>query len=222
MTIKKSINLIAVCAVLVLAATTARADITGTYTGTVYVNTGSGQGDIPVPSSPTGSNIGTFTGTAPFSFVATGSDGLKAFLLSGGATPDSTLMASAEYTGSGQMSNPGLGASSYSTEIVITGTASFFAGEKITISHDDGVVLNLTGLGNVISSLGPNSLQDTSYTFAGAYASNTFTLSYEATNGNPEDLIFRSSVVPEPTSILLFGTALLGISGLLRKKSAKR
>lgn len=222
MTIKKSINLIAVCAVLVLAATTARADITGTYTGTVYQQVGSGQGDISVPSSPTGVSIGTFTGTAPFNFVATGTQGLATFL--SGATIGSTLAASSEYLGTfgdGQMSDPGLGANSYSTEIVITGTASFLAGETITISHDDGVVLNLTGLGNVINSPGPTTLLPSMYTFAGAYASNTFTLSYEATNGNPEDLIF-TGVVPEPTSILLFGTALLGISGLLRKKSAKR
>ena len=85
------------------------------------------------------------------------------------------------------------------------------------------MVLNLAGLGNVINSPGPTSLTTDSFTVGAGGFSGAFTVYYVATNGNPEDLILTTSggTVPEPTSILLFGTVFLGMSGLLRKKLSK-
>jgi hypothetical protein len=140
-----------------------------------------------------------------------------------GVTADSALTSSVWWNS--VMSDPtnAFGNGIYSTGVVIDGTALFNAGDEITITHDDGAILTLEGLGAVIDSGSPTPAVGSSYTFANDF-NGTFNLKYMATNGNPEDLNFTAKLapVPEPSTITLFGAGLIAVAGILRKKYASR
>jgi hypothetical protein len=112
----------------------------------------------------------------------------------------------------------------YSTVIEITGTANFFAGEKININSDDGVEFYI-GTTNVINNGAPTAASGASGTVTSAEAGTgvAFTIWYEGTNGNPEQLTVTTSSTPEPGSVSMLLTMLGGIAGfafVLKKKLA--
>jgi hypothetical protein len=108
--------------------------------------------------------------------------------------------------------------------MVFTGFTSLVAGTTYEFTHDDGMLLYLTGNG-LSNALEINSASPTAADTSSFSVSTTGTYSYEViyaeVNGGPAVLSadVTSSATPEPSSLLLMGTGLLGLAFALFRKN---
>jgi hypothetical protein len=197
----------------------AQADLVS-FTGTVYNDSGN---LLNASDAGSGTAIGGFTGSV-INFDIPSPEGSSTPMSSffTGVTNNSALTSSVWWNR--VMSDPSgaFGHGVYSTGVVVDGTAMFNAGDTISISHDDGVILTLQGLGAVINAGSPTVDVNSSYTFTQNF-SGTFNLKYMATNGNPEVLDLSTvHATPEPSSITLLGAGLIFGAGFLRRRYRTR
>lgn len=199
----------------------------GTITVTVYQN-------IPDPGNAADSaNWGSSIASAQFTssainFQANSNVPLATFL---NITP-------ADFTNQTNGFDPN--ASTYNNiELIVTGQIFLNAGSNsFVIGHDDGIALSIPGIGSgtcfsvsdVITNgcqPGPTSFSNSPFTVnnGGAAGNFNFTLYYTECCGPPADLLFQvneqtigGGQVPEPTSMMLLGSGLLGIATKLRKR----
>jgi len=95
------------------------------------------------------------------------------------------------------------------------------ASTPVTVTHDDGVVVIVNGVAELTAN-GPTSAENSMFNFSGS-AGQTVNILYDECCGAPAQLTFALPLgtapsVPEPGSIVLFGTAVLGVVFQVRKR----
>jgi hypothetical protein len=202
-----------------LLSTNAWADLTG-----IIYRVSGNLGDATICSSSCGTNLGTFTVSSltaiNFTTNGTPTGDLADFMASGGVAV--TWNGAIGDTDKLQLMSDPNGNPSYSTLIELTGTTILTNGTTYSISHDDGVVMNVNG-SPFITAPGPVSVETSSAVWTGSPGTQTVEIGYMGTNGNPEVFQVSAVAAPEPNSVSLLVAMLAGVAGfvgLFKKKIA--
>jgi hypothetical protein len=162
--------------------------------------------------------LGTYTFTLPSSNIsanvaATGVTGTQFITNGGGTVSTGTAVANMA------MSN----GTAYSTWWHLSfALAGNVAATTVTITHDDGAVVLVNGVAEYTNTA-PQSASSHTFTFSGL-AGQTVDILYDECCGGPATLIANippGVAVPEPTSIVLFGSVMVGVVTALRRRQSK-
>jgi hypothetical protein len=105
--------------------------------------------------------------------------------------------------------------------IVLTGRQWLKSGANtFYVTHDDGVYISIADLAFTLDASGPTAPDTTYFTVnnSGAAGLYGFTLNYTECCGAPAVLVSNLGSTPEPGTLLMFGSGVLGLAGLVRRK----
>ncbi len=191
------------------------------YFGTAQANTISGNlwhvpeatSNNAIPANVPGTTPDVkFDVNSPFNFSATDAT-VGTWLASSGA---SNIVENTAGTLASLMDNGTTG-----TLVEFTGFVTVTNGQTFTVTHDDGLTLIING-GLVVNDPGPTSPVVTSASYIGPPGNFPFQLVYGECCGGPAvlqvDLPFSTiPTVPEPATLILLGSGLLGLWGARKK-----
>jgi hypothetical protein len=105
------------------------------------------------------------------------------------------------------------------TIVEFTGIVSIHNGDQVTVTHDDGLTLNIAG-SDVIFAPGPTSAVQTTVTYTGPTGVEPFVLVYAECCGGAADLdvslSLANAAVPEPATIAILGFGLVAFGACRR------